>query len=198
MQKSHWSSYFPFGLNHPLLFLWQGIIASFARNLYHLGALVIQRLITMWAGMSVACLFQGNGNHVAVCLQTWRRTHHPCLLNDSYQRTVSSWLGEEETRREPPKTSCSEDPSQTKCCTHFVNLSLWCCLMSLLGKRGQCSSLVSFLFLGLKGMEIRLHLVRPVKPKTLLAMKTWKLPICCRNDLSMLCLLNGMLNTFHC
>lgn len=77
---------------------------------------------------------------------------------------------------------------------HFTSLNLWCCLIST-WEHGQDIRLVSYLSsLGLQGTERWLQRARPVKTRTVLAMKMWKFLISCRNDLSMLCLLNGMLN----
>lgn len=55
-------------------FSWQGITASTARSLYLLDALDTQHPTTTWAGMSAACLSQGNGSSLLSCLRQGRLT----------------------------------------------------------------------------------------------------------------------------
>lgn len=131
---------------------------------------------------------------VAVCFPILGR---PCFSNDFYQRTVSNWFRKEKNPREMVqmmKTSYSRYPYEAKHGPPFTSLNLWCCLISA-WKQGHDISLVSYLpSLGLYDTQRWLQCVRPVKTRTVLALKTWKFLISCRNDLSMLCLLNGILN----
>ncbi|PKU39115.1 hypothetical protein llap_10578 [Limosa lapponica baueri] len=86
----------------------EGITASTARSLYHLDALDTQHPTTTWAGMSAACLSQGNARlidviHVKSCLPLAEENEVPTfciqtvsgqdeLMSDLYCQYNTDWL----------------------------------------------------------------------------------------------------------